>query len=167
LDTTGSFGPTETTSIPLRVNAGRLPETRRASTAHGIEEFAAAILCVGIFLGLPVVGDGSTRTRDAVHGGAHRHARDIQAYGLKTTIEILDPLFRRAKSRAAERGQSLKELVTEALQEKLAGRTGTASSAETEWMEGFGKLRRLHRETERIQARIDDVFETVEPEDRA
>jgi len=86
---------------------------------------------------------------------------------MKTTIEIPDPLFRRAKSRAAERGQSLKELVTEALQEKLAARTSKASPEEPAWMGGFGKLRRLRKETERIQARIDEVFEVVEPEDRA
>jgi hypothetical protein len=86
---------------------------------------------------------------------------------MKTTIEIPDPLFRRAKSRAAERGQSLKELVTEALQEKLGARTGKASPSEPAWMEGFGKLRRLRKETERIQARIDEAFEIVEPEDRA
>ena len=38
---------------------------------------------------------------------------------MKTTIEIPDPLFRKAKARAAERGQSLKDLVAEALQEKF------------------------------------------------
>ena len=84
---------------------------------------------------------------------------------MKTTLEIPDALFRRAKSRAAERGQTLKELVTEALQEKLAAGTGKVS-AEPEWMQGFGKLRRLRGETRRIQARVDDVFEVVEPEDR-
>jgi plasmid stability protein len=86
---------------------------------------------------------------------------------MKTTIEIPDPLFRRAKVRAAERGQSLKQLVTEALQEKLAPGTEVASAGEPAWMQGFGKLRRLHGETLRIQARIDEAFETVEPEDRA
>jgi hypothetical protein len=86
---------------------------------------------------------------------------------VKTTIEIPDPLFRRAKSRAAERGQTLKELVTEALQEKLAARTGQAGPSEPEWMQGFGKLRRLRKETKRIQARVDEVFEVIEPEDRA
>ena len=35
------------------------------------------------------------------------------------------------------------------------------------WMRGFGKLRRLRKETERIQARIDEIFEVVEAEDRA
>jgi hypothetical protein len=83
---------------------------------------------------------------------------------MKTTIEIPDPLFRRAKSKAAERGQTLKEFVTAALQDKLAMPTGAGGP---EWMHGFGKLRRLHKETERIQSRIDEAFEVVEPEDRA
>jgi hypothetical protein len=33
-------------------------------------------------------------------------------------------------------------------------------------MQGFGKLRRLHKETARIQERIDEAFEVIEPEDR-
>ena len=86
---------------------------------------------------------------------------------MKTTIEIPDPLFRRAKSKAAERGQSLKQLVTEALQEKLASNADKARPGEPGWMEGFGKLRRLRKETARIQARIDEQFDLVEPEDRA
>jgi hypothetical protein len=86
---------------------------------------------------------------------------------MKTTIEIPDVLFRRAKSRAAERSQTLKEFVSEALQEKLASRRGTARSGEPEWMQGFGRLRHLHRETMRIEQRIHQAFEVVEPEDRA
>ena len=86
---------------------------------------------------------------------------------MKTTLEIPDPLFRKAKSRAAERGQSLKQLVTEALQEKLAANASNVSPGEPAWMQGFGKLRRLRKETGRIQARIDDVFEVIESEDRA
>ena len=86
---------------------------------------------------------------------------------MKTTLEIPDFLFRKAKSKAAERGQTLKQLVTEALQEKLAVNTGKARPGEPGWMEGFGKLRRLRKETQRIQARIDERFEVIEPEDRA
>jgi hypothetical protein len=86
---------------------------------------------------------------------------------MKTTIEIPDPLFRRAKSKAAERGQTLKELVAEALREKLAANASTVPPGEPEWMQGFGKLRRLRRETARIQARIDETSEVIEPEDRA
>jgi hypothetical protein len=85
---------------------------------------------------------------------------------MKTTIEIPDPLFRKAKSKAAERSQTLKEFVTEALQEKLAINPGKDRPGEPEWMQGFGKLRRLRKETSRIQARIDEVFEAIEPEDR-
>ena len=86
---------------------------------------------------------------------------------MKTTLEIPDLLFRKAKSKAAERGQTLKQLVTEALQEKLAAGTGKMRPSEPGWMQGFGKLRRLRKETARIQARIDERFEDIEPEDLA
>jgi hypothetical protein len=86
---------------------------------------------------------------------------------MKTTIDIPDVLFRRAKSKAAERSQTLKEFVSEALQEKLASRRGTTRSGEPEWMQGFGRLRHLHKETKRIEQRIHQAFEVVEPEDRA
>jgi hypothetical protein len=86
---------------------------------------------------------------------------------MKTTIEIPDPLFRKAKSKAAERSQTLKEFVTEALRDKLALNASKAPPGEPEWMQGFGKLHRLRKETARIQARIDEAFEAIEPEDRA
>ena len=85
---------------------------------------------------------------------------------MKTTIELPDLLFRRAKSTAAHRGQTLRDFVTEAIQEKLSARTTASRSVEPEWMGGFCKLRRLRKETRRIQARIDDEFEVIEPEDR-
>ena len=83
---------------------------------------------------------------------------------MKTTLEIPDQLFRKAKATAAERGQSLKEFVTEALRDKLD--RGRASAHEPEWMQGFGLLKRLHKETVRVQSVIDDEFEVIEPEDR-
>jgi hypothetical protein len=86
---------------------------------------------------------------------------------MKTTLEIPDVLFRRVKSKAAERSQTLKDFVNEALQEKLASKRATSHSGEPEWMQGFGKLRQLHKETARIQERIHEAFEVVEPEDRA
>ncbi len=86
---------------------------------------------------------------------------------MKTTLEIPDPLFRKAKSKAAERGQTLKQLVTEALREKLALKSGKVHPSEPDWMQGFGKLRRLRKETRSIQARIDEAFGAIEPEDRA
>lgn len=86
---------------------------------------------------------------------------------MKTTIEIPDALFRSAKANAAQRGQTLKDFVTEALEEKLGGRHERSPAGEPAWMRGFGKLRRLRKETARIQGRIDEEFEVVEPEDRA
>jgi hypothetical protein len=86
---------------------------------------------------------------------------------MKTTVEIPDPLFRRAKSKAAERGQTLKEFMAEALQEKLATEAGDARAAEPQWMKGFGKLRRLRKDAARIRARIGEAFEVIECEDRA
>ena len=85
---------------------------------------------------------------------------------MKTTLEIPDPLFRRAKATAAERGQSLKALVTEALQEKLSAGIARTHPGEPMWMQGFAKLRRLRKETKRVQGRISEAFEVIEPEDR-
>lgn len=85
---------------------------------------------------------------------------------MKTTVEIPDAVFRRAKAKAAERGQALREFVTEALQEKLSGRSPASGADTPAWMRGFGRLRPLRRETARIQRVIDREFDVVEPEDR-
>jgi hypothetical protein len=85
---------------------------------------------------------------------------------MKTTIEVPDPLFRLAKARAAERGQTLNEFVTDALQARLVPDSGSAGLGKRGWMDGFGKLRRLREETARIQGVIDATFDVVEPQDR-
>jgi hypothetical protein len=85
---------------------------------------------------------------------------------MKTTLELPDQLFRKAKATAAERGQSLKQFVTEALRDKLAPDRGRTPAQEPEWMQGFGKLKRLHKETVRVQSVIEQEFEVIEPEDR-
>lgn len=85
---------------------------------------------------------------------------------MKTTLEIPDQVFRRAKAKAAERGQALRTFVTEALQEKLSGRRGEAPGYRPPFMRGFGQLRSLRKETARIQRVIEREFDVVEPEDR-
>ena len=80
---------------------------------------------------------------------------------MKTTIEIPDVLFRRAKSAAAERGIPLRELVSEALADKLR----TPGGQDKPWMKTFGKLRSLHKETARINRIIKEEFDQIEPED--
>ena len=81
---------------------------------------------------------------------------------MKTTLEIPDPLFRRAKSAAADRGIPLRQFVTEAVKEKLDG----TSKPGKPWMAAFGKLRDLREETARINKLIEEEFEQIEPEDK-
>ena len=81
---------------------------------------------------------------------------------MKTTVEIPDVLFRRAKAAAATRGIPLRAFVSEALAEKLR-----ATARDKPWMDGFGKLRNLRKETARIERIIEQEFERIEPEDWA
>lgn len=78
---------------------------------------------------------------------------------MKTTLEIPDFLFRRAKSVAAERGIPLRQFVTEAVQEKLR-----TTSQEKPWMKHVGKLKHLHKERKEIEKRVEDSFEQIDPE---
>ena len=80
---------------------------------------------------------------------------------MKTTIEIPDSLFRRAKSVAAERGIPLRVLISEALTEKLHANR----SEDKPWMRAFGKLRDLHKETIKINRIVEEEFGQIEPED--
>lgn len=82
---------------------------------------------------------------------------------MKTTLEIPDPIFRRAKSAAAERGIPFREFVTEAVKDKLAT---DAKTMERPWMAAFGKLRHLRKETAKIDRIIEEEFEQIEAEDR-
>ena len=81
---------------------------------------------------------------------------------MKTTLEIPDAIFRRAKSLAAERGIPFRALVSEAVVDKLRAEDGCGKP----WMGAFGRLRHLRRETARINRRIEREFEQIEPEDR-
>jgi hypothetical protein len=82
---------------------------------------------------------------------------------MKTTLEIPDTIFRRAKSAAAERGIPFREFVTEAVKDKLVANTKTA---EKPWMKAFGKLRHLRKDTANINRIIEEEFEQIEVEDR-
>jgi hypothetical protein len=80
---------------------------------------------------------------------------------MKTTLEIPDTIFRRAKSKAAEQGIPLRQFVTEAVEDKLKT---TPVSGQKPWMKHLGKLKDLHKETERINKAIEEAFEKVDPE---
>jgi hypothetical protein len=83
---------------------------------------------------------------------------------MKTTLEIPDPIFRRAKSVAAERGVALRVFVTEAVEEKLAAAAG---KQQRPWVRLAGGLKHLRKETQRINAIVKSEFERIEPEDWA
>ena len=78
---------------------------------------------------------------------------------MKTTLEIPDFLFRRAKSVAAERGIPLRQFVTEAVQEKLK-----TTSQEKPWMKHLGKLKHLHKERTRVERHVEEAFEQIDRE---
>jgi len=80
---------------------------------------------------------------------------------MKTTLEIPDALFRRAKSAAAEKGIPFRELVSEALAEKLRA----PGRKDKPWLKSFGKLRGLRKETASISRTIEQEFGKVELRD--
>ena len=65
---------------------------------------------------------------------------------MKTTLEMPDKLFLRAKATAAKRGQSLKQLVMTALEHELAKPFKPAASAKSRnagakaWLKEFDEL---------------------------
>lgn len=81
---------------------------------------------------------------------------------MKTTLEIPDPIFRRAKARAAERKIPLRQFVTDAVAEKLESESRGGVKAV---LKLAGGLRHLRKETARINRIIEREFETVEPEE--
>ena len=81
---------------------------------------------------------------------------------MKTTLEIPDATFRRAKSAAAQRGIALRAFVTEAVEEKLAA---ASQVEEKPWVRLAGGLKHLHKETSRINGIMKGEFETIDPED--
>lgn len=88
----------------------------------------------------------------------NRHSHNMgQSRLMKTTLEIPDELFRRAKSAAAEQGIPLRELVS-ALAEELRAR----GCQDKPWLKTFGKLRGLRKETARINRIIEDEFGRIE-----
>jgi hypothetical protein len=80
---------------------------------------------------------------------------------MKTTLEIPDAIFRRAKSAAAQRGISLREFVTQAVKEKLAANARTGGKP---WLNHMGKLKHLHQETERVNRLIEADSEKIDVE---
>lgn len=71
---------------------------------------------------------------------------------MKTTLEMPDELFRRAKATAAKRGQSLKQLVTTAVERELAARAPERGDSRRRKAEVDASLRELESLSQRISA---------------
>jgi hypothetical protein len=83
---------------------------------------------------------------------------------MKTTLEIPDPIFRRAKAKAAEQKIPLRQFVSQAVAEKLeADSPGQIKAI----LKLAGGLRHLSKETARINRLIEQEFEKIEPEEMA
>lgn len=80
---------------------------------------------------------------------------------MKTTLEMPDSTFRRAKSKAAEEGIPLRQFVTEAVEDKL--RTSSVPQQKP-WLKHVGKLKHLRKETKRIDRLIDEHAEKIDAE---
>lgn len=80
---------------------------------------------------------------------------------MKTTLEIPDAIFRRAKAKAAEQGIPLRQFVTEAVEDKIKEQS---SQGRKPWLKHFGKLKHLKKETARINRVIEQTFEKIDPE---
>ncbi|HVR96080.1 MAG TPA: type II toxin-antitoxin system VapB family antitoxin [Thermoanaerobaculia bacterium] len=79
---------------------------------------------------------------------------------MKTTLELPDELFRRSKAMAAMRGESLKDLVREALQLYLERQSGDDPSTRG-WRRVFGKAQR--EEVAPVDATVAEEFERIDP----
>ncbi len=62
--------------------------------------------------------------------------KPVNTAGMKTTFDLPDQLIRQAKARAAEEGRPLRELVAEALAEKLQEPRGGAGKRPIGYREG-------------------------------
>ena len=81
---------------------------------------------------------------------------------MKTTLEMPDELFRRAKTTAAQRGQSLKQLVTVALERELAGPAPGTKTSKRKQAEVEAMMREFKKISKRISAAWPEGVSAVE-----
>lgn len=86
---------------------------------------------------------------------------------MKTTIEIPEATFRQAKTFAAAQGITFKQLITEAIEQRLQRAVEAAGGVRDEppWMAGFGAMSHLAEENRRILGLIEEEFEKLHPQD--
>lgn len=82
---------------------------------------------------------------------------------MKTTLEIPDSLFRKAKATAARRGQTMQAFVTSAVESKL--KADAKSANERPWMEFAGAFEAERGKSAAIMKAIDEECEQINPEE--
>ena len=88
---------------------------------------------------------------------------------MKTTIELPDTLFRRAKTAAVRQGLTLRQLLTEALEWRLSlkwNKKKNGGASTPQWIRAYVALRHLRGQRKTIEQAIESEFEKIEPEDR-
>ena len=81
---------------------------------------------------------------------------------MKTTLELPESLFKRAKALAAQRGQTMTTFVRSALESKIS--SDERSAEEKPWMQ-FAGVHTDHEESRKIMASIEDSCGQVDEED--
>jgi hypothetical protein len=74
---------------------------------------------------------------------------------MKTTVDLPDPLFRRAKSTAAQRGVSLKCFITEAVEQKLAVPSSAVAPVVKPWIKAMESFPMIAKEA------LDEIDEII------
>jgi predicted nucleic acid-binding protein len=85
---------------------------------------------------------------------------------VKTTLELPDALLRETRAFAARRGLSLRQVIVEALAQKL--KVEQESPESKPWLQAFRDIERdqvLKQELLRLRRRIEAEFEQVNPEE--
>jgi antirestriction protein ArdC len=80
---------------------------------------------------------------------------------MKTTLEIPEHISPSQVGSGGARDPPLREFVTEAIKDKLAA---SARTGEQPWVKPMGKLKHLHRETQRINHLIEEDFKKIDVE---
>lgn len=86
---------------------------------------------------------------------------------MKTVIDLPDATFRQARAMASARGMTLKQFVTEALEERLrlCPVETRNDRVEAPWMAGFGALSDIAEENRQVLQLIEEEFEQFSGED--
>ena len=87
---------------------------------------------------------------------------------MKTTVELPDTLFRKAKAAAAAEEEQDSQGFLHRSSERPAKQDEPSSYRDTETVEGLHSgraLRHLHKENKRIERIIEEEFETIDEEE--